>query len=197
MYHHHRKHIWGLFSVPRSEWQSISDEKLNILEFGIYRMLVLAAIPAISFLIGVTQLGWSLSGTTFNTLSLSQAAPMALAFYLLIVLFTLMMTYFTFTMERSYGETSSFSRCLLFVTYSATPMYLAGVVGLVPIVWLCVALLLLAVCYSVYLLYLGIPIYMHIDTGKGYVVSTSIITAGLCMLVVFNALIVVFWASLF
>jgi hypothetical protein len=37
---------------------------------------------------------------------------------------------------------------------------------------------------------------MNIDEGKGYVVSTSIISAGLCMLVVFNVLTVIIWSTI-
>lgn len=57
MYHHHRKHFWGLFSVPRVEWKSISDENLDITQFGILRMITLAAVPAVAFLIGINQVG--------------------------------------------------------------------------------------------------------------------------------------------
>lgn len=156
-------------------------------------MLILAAVPTIASLIGINQIGWSLAGAEFNQVTLANALPMALAFYVLIIVFTLLMAYFTFAMERTFGEAASFGRCLLFVTYTATPMYMAGLIGLVPIVWLSVLVLLLAVGYSLYLLYLGIPIYMNIDEGKGYVVSTSIIWAGLCMLVMFNVLTVVIW----
>lgn len=197
MYHHHRKHFWGLFSVPHAEWQSISDEKLDITQFGILRMLILALVPAVAFLIGINQIGWSLSGAEFNQVAFSMALPMAGAFYALIILFTLLMTYFTFAMERAYGDEASFGRCLLFTTYTATPMYMAGLIGFVPIVWLCMTVLMLAVCYSVYLLYVGIPIYMNIDEGKGYVVSTGVISAGLCLLVVFNVLTVIVWLNMF
>lgn len=196
MYHHHRKHFWGLFSVPRVEWKSISDETLDITQFGILRMVILAAVPAVAFLIGINQVGWSLAGNEFNKVALADAFPMAVAFYVLIVVFTSMMAYFTFAMERAFGDEASFGRCLLFVTYTATPMYMAGLIGFVPIVWLSMLVLLLAVCYSLYLLYLGIPIYMSIDEGKGYVVSTSIISAGLCMLVVFNVLTVIIWSTI-
>lgn len=197
MYHHHRKHFWGLFSVPHAEWKSISDEKLDITQFGILRMISLAAVPAVAFLIGINQVGWSLAGTEFNKIELAHAVPMAVAFYALIIAFTVLMTYFTFAMERAYGDEASFGRCLLFVTYTATPMFMAGLVGFIPIVWLCMTVLMFAVCYSVYLLYIGIPIYMNIDEGKGYVVSTGVISAGLCLLVVFNVLTVIVWINMF
>lgn len=193
MNHHHSKHFWGLFLTPRTEWRLISKENIDVTKIGIFRMLILAAVPTIYSLVGINQIGWSLAGNEFNRVTLVDALPMALAFYALIIVFTLLMAYFTFAMERAFGKEASFGRCLLFVTYTATPMYIAGVIGLVPIVWLSVLVLLMAVSYSLYLLYLGIPIYMNIDEGKGYVVSTSIISAGLCMLVMFNVLTVVMW----
>lgn len=186
----HRKHFWGwrLFFTPRTEWRMISKENLDVTKFGIFRMLILAAVPAISFLIGINQIGGSRGGIEFNQVALADALPMALAFYVLIIVFTLLMTYFTFAIERTFGEEASFGRCLVFITYTATPMYMAGLIGLIPILWLSVQVLLLAVGYSLYLLYLGVPIFMNIDEGKGYVVSTSIIWAGLCMVVIFNGL---------
>ena len=193
MYHHHHHHFWGLFSVPRVEWKSISEEKDDLIQFGLARLSILAAVPAISFLIGITLIGWSLSGAEFHKVAVADAVPMAIAFYLMIALFTFLMGYFTFSMERAFGTEASFGRCLVFVTYTATPMFMAGLVGIVPIVWLSMIVLMAAVFYSLYLLYVGIPIYMNIPEGKGYVVSTSIISAGLCLLVVFNVATVIIW----
>lgn len=188
------KHFWGLFMAPRKEWEAISEEKDNLLQFSLGQLAILAAVPAISFLIGITLMGWSLSGDEFHRIALASAFPMAIVFYVLMIVFTLFMTYCTFWMEKTFGTETSFERCLLFVTYTATPMYIAGLVGLVPIVWLCMIVLLLAVFYSLYLLYLGVPIFMHIPEGQGYVVSTSIIWAGLCLLVCFNVATVIVWS---
>ena len=104
------------------------------------------------------------------------------------------MTYFTYLAEKTFATQTSFANCLLFVTYTATPMYISGIIGLIPIVWLSLLVLISAVCYSLYLLYLGIPIYMNIEEGKGFIVSTSIVTAGLCILVFFIITTVSIWS---
>jgi len=194
MYTRHRKHFFGLFSVPRAEWKSISDEETDLTQFGLTRLIFFAAVPAVSFLIGLTQVGWSLSGTEFNKVAMNYAFLMAVAFYALIFVATLLMAYFTFKMEKAFGTEASFERCLIFVTYTATPMYMAGLVGFLPIVWLCMMVLMAAVFYSLYLLYVGIPIYMNIPEGKGFIVATSIISAGLCMIVCFNVATVIIWS---
>jgi hypothetical protein len=194
MYTRHRKHFFGLFSVPRAEWKSISDEQTDLTQFGLTRLIFFAAVPAAAFLIGLTQVGWSLSGTEFNKVAVNYAFLMAVAFYVLIFVATLLMTYFTFKMEKAFGTEASFERCLIFVTYTATPMYVAGLVGLLPIVWLCMVVLMVAVFYSLYLLYVGIPLYMSIPEGKGFIVATSIVSAGLCMMVVFNVATIIIWS---
>jgi hypothetical protein len=194
MYTRHKKHFFGLFSVPRVEWKSISDEKTDLTQFGLTRLIFFAAVPAISFLIGLTQVGWSLSGADYNKVAMGYAFLMAVAFYALIVVATLLMAYFTFAMERAFGTEASFERCFIFVTYTATPMYMAGLVGFLPIVWLCMMVLMAAVFYSLYLLYIGIPIYMNIPEGKGFIVATSIVSAGLCMMVCFNVATVIIWS---
>ena len=194
MYTRHQKHFFGLFSVPRVEWKSISDEKTDLTQFGLTRLIFLAAVPAFSFLAGLSLVGWSLSGTEFHKVAMSYAFLMAVAFYALIIAATLLMAYFTFVMEKTFGTEASFERCLIFISYTATPMYMAGLVGFVPIVWLCMVVLMAAVFYSLYLLYIGIPIYMNIPEGKGFIVATSIISAGLCMLVCFNVATVIIWS---
>lgn len=185
MYSRHRRHFFGLFSAPRVEWQSIRDEKTDLIQFSLTRLIFFAAIPAVSFLIGLTFVGWSLSGTEFNKVAMNSAFLMAVVFYGLIIAATLLMAYFTFITERSVAVEASFERCLVFVTYTATPMYMAGLVGFVPIVWLCIMVLMAAVLYSLYLLYLGIPIYMDIPEGKSFMIVATIITAGLCMMLCF------------
>jgi len=194
MYTHHHNHLFGLFSVPSVEWKAIREEKLDLFQFGLARLGILAAVPAIAFLAGVTQLGWSLSGNEYNTVAMATAIPMAFAFYVAIIACTMFMAYCTYWMERTFGDEASFERCLLFVTYTATPMYMAGLVGLLPIVWVVMLVMMAAVFYSLYLLYIGVPIYMNIPDGKGFIVSTSIISAGLCTLVCFNVATVIIWS---
>ena len=196
MYHHHHNHFLGIFSVPHVEWKSIREEKLDLFQFGLARLSILAAVPAIAFFAGLTQLGWSLSGTEFHIMTLSDALSMAVAFYVAIIACTLFMAYCTYWMDKTFGDEASFERCLLFITYTATPMYMAGLVGLVPIVWVVMLVLMGAMFYSLYLLYIGVPIYMNIPEGKGFIVSTSIISAGLCTVVCFNVATVIIWSSI-
>jgi hypothetical protein len=98
-------------------------------------------------------------------------------------------------MEKTFGADASFERCLIFTTFTATPMFLSGFIGLLPILWLDVFVVLGAVCYSLYLLYVGIPIFMNIPEERGFIFASSILTVGLCSLVGLMAATVILWGS--
>src|SRR3990167_1805939 len=50
-----------------------------------------------------------------------------------------------------------------------------------------------AICYTVYLLYVGIPTFMNIPTEEGFLFSSSVLAVGLVVLVSMIALSVIFW----
>ncbi len=189
------QHVRGLFTHPRLGWKVIKDERYNIMQLCFRRLAILAAIPALALFFGITQIGWSFSGKEFHTVSIMQALPLTIIFYFSMLVGALCMAYFIFWLEKTYGAKASFERCLIFITYTALPMYLAGLVALLPIVWLCVFVIMLAVFYSLYLLYVGIPIFMEIPEGLGFMFATSIIMAGLCTLVGWLAVIAVIWSN--
>lgn len=98
-------------------------------------------------------------------------------------------------MEKTYGGHVPFEDCLLLTTYTATPMFLSGLAGLYPMLWLNVMIGLLAVSYSVYLLYTGVPIIMRIPDERAFMFSTSILTVGLCVLVGLLVTSVILWST--
>ena len=44
-----------------------------------------------------------------------------------------------------------------------------------------------AICYTVYLLYVGLPTFMNIDPDEGFLFSSSVLAVGLVVLVAFMA----------
>ncbi|TNF34731.1 MAG: DUF1282 domain-containing protein, partial [Gammaproteobacteria bacterium] len=54
-----------------------------------------------------------------------------------------------------------------------------------PVLYIDILLGLVAVAASVYLLYIGIPIFMHIPKEEGFVYATWVVSLGLIMIIVF------------
>ncbi len=188
------QHMFGLLYHPREEWGSIRKEDHSIGHIYLTHILFLAAIPPFSLLVGTTQFGWSIDGGKYYLLSLESAIPIAVAFYVALLVGMFFMAYCTYWMEKTFGVEASLERCLLFTTFTATPMFLSGLAGLLPILWLDVFIVMGAVAYTVYLLYAGVPIFMNIPEERGFIFASSILTVGLCALVGLMAASVILWS---
>ncbi|MGK0443612.1 MAG: hypothetical protein ACJA1U_000539 [Bermanella sp.] len=187
------QHMFGLMYHPKSEWDSIKREDHSLGHIYLTHLLFLAAIPPFALLVGTTQVGWSFVGKEFYYLSFESALPLAGAFYLALLAGMFFIAYTTYWMERTFGAEASLERCLLFTTFTSTPMFLSGIIGLIPILWLDVFVVMAAVSYTVYLLYAGVPIFMNIPEERGFIFASSILTVGLCGLVGMMAATVIIW----
>jgi hypothetical protein len=187
------QHMFGLLYHPKSEWDSIKKENHTLGHIYITHLLFLAAIPPFALFVGTTQFGWSFMGKEYYFISIESAIPLAVAFYAALLVGMFFMAYTTFWMEKTFGAEASLERCLLFTTFTSTPMFLSGLIGLIPILWLDVFVVLAAVSYTVYLLYAGVPIFMNIPEERGFIFASSILTVGLCALVGMMAVTVIIW----
>jgi hypothetical protein len=188
------QHLFGILYKPHTEWSKIKTENYSMTHVYLTHLIFLAAIPAVALLLGTTQIGWSFAGGNYVKLTMESAVPLALSFYAAMLVGIAFMSYTTYWMEKTFGADASFERCLTFVSFTATPMFLAGAVGLYPVLWLNVFVVLAAVCYSLYLLYIGVPIFMNIPEERGFIFASSILTVGLCTLVGLMAVTIILWS---
>ena len=188
------QHMFGLLYHPKSEWDSIKRENHTLGHIYLTHLLFLAAIPPFALLVGTTQFGWSVIGKEFYYLSMESALPLAFGFYGALLVGIFLLAYSIFWMEKTFGAEASLERCLLFTTFMSTPMFLSGLIAIVPILWLDVFVVLAAVAYTIYLMYAGVPIFMSIPEERGFIFSTSILTVGLCLLVGLMAMTVIAWS---
>lgn len=189
------QHMMGILHHPKEEWGQIRKEHYSAAHIFMQQISILAAIPAVCMFIGTTQVGWSIAGSEYIKLEASSAISAAIAFYFAMWVAVGFITYAIHWMEKNYGGNVTFDDCLSLATYTATPMFLSGLAALYPLLWLNVSVGLVAVCYSVYLLYTGVPVIMKIPEGRAFLFSTSILTVGLCTLVGVLVASVVLWST--
>ncbi|ECV7251112.1 MFS transporter [Salmonella enterica subsp. enterica serovar Typhimurium] len=96
-------------------------------------------------------------------------------------------------MARNYPQRPSLARCMVFAGYVATPLFLSGLVALYPLVWLCALVGAVALFYTGYLLYLGIPTFLNINREEGLSFSSSTLAIGVLVLEVLLAITVILW----
>ena len=98
-------------------------------------------------------------------------------------------------MGRTYGAKQSPPQCIALAAYTATPLFLIGIMLLYPLLWLNLLLGLPALAYTVYLLYTGVPVMMGISRERGFLFASAVLAVGLVMLVGVLAATVILWGA--
>ncbi|UYU30790.1 Yip1 family protein [Siccibacter colletis] len=186
-------HVWGLFSHPDREMQSIKRENESVTYHYTHHVLIMAAVPVICAFIGTTQIGWDFGEGNVVKLSLFTGFYLAVLFYALMLAGVAVMGRIIWWMARRYPQRPTLARCMVFAGYVATPLFLSGVVALWPLVWLCALVGTAALFYTGYLLYVGIPTFLNIDREEGMSFSSSTLAIGVLLLEVLLALSVILW----
>ncbi len=186
-------HVWGLFAHPGQEWQEITGEERNVGNLHLGEVMLLAAIPALSAFIGTTQMGWSIGGGDPVKLTEGSALQLTLMSYLAMLAGVAVMGAFIHWMSRTYDASPTLVQCIVFAAYTATPLFVGGLAALYPHLWLGMIVGTAAICYTAYLLYVGLPTFMNIPSDEGFLFSSSILAVGLVVLVAIIALSVIMW----
>ena len=186
-------HVWGLLAHPDREMRDIRQENETVSHHYTHHILLMALIPVICAFIGTTRLGWDFGAQRTVQLSLMTAFALAILFYGLILGGVAVMGRVIHWMARNYPQRPSLQRCTVFAGYVATPLFISGLVALYPLVWLCVFVGALALAYTGYLLYLGIPMFLNIDREESLRFSGSTLAIGVLVFEVLLAMTVVLW----
>lgn len=188
------QHIWGLFAQPQEEWRAIRDERCTISKCYCSHVLLLAAIPVIAGFIGTTQVGWQI-GTRIFKLTPDSALIIAAGSYITMLVAVFSIGWLIHWMGQTYGARQPLPQCIALAAYSATPLWLIGIMWLYPVLWFNLLIGLPALAYSVYLLYTGVPIIMSIPEERGFLFSSAVLAVGLVTLVAVLAISAILWLS--
>lgn len=186
-------HVWGLFAHPEKEWKTIRKENCTIGRCYCSHVFLLAAIPPIAGYIGTTQVGWQILTSEVHRLTHQSALWIAILSYLTILVAVFTIGKMIHWMGQTYGARRSLPQCIALAAYTATPLFLIGVMLLYPLLWLNLLIGLVALSYSVYLLYLGVPIVMGITKERGFLFASAVLAVGLVALVAVLAATVILW----
>ena len=85
------------------------------------------------------------------------------------------------------------SQCVVLAAYTATPLFLIGIMELYPVLWVNLVLGIVALTYTVYLLYSGVPVMMGITEDRGFLFSSAVLAVGLVAFVALLAITAILW----
>jgi len=155
--------------------------------------MVLAAIPAISGFIGTTQFGWQIGVGDPVKLTLASAGMISIMYYFAMLVGVYAIGWMIHWMGKTYDADVPLAQCVVLAAYTATPLFLIGIMELYPVLWLNMVVGIVALAYTVFLLYSGVPIMMDISEDRGFLFSSAVLAVGLVAFVGLLAVTALLW----
>jgi Yip1 domain len=148
---------------PQSEWQVIDAEPATPADLYTRYILPLAAIGPIAMILGYTLFGVPAPFMGTYRVPIGSTISSALVGYVLTLAATYILALIIDAMAPTFNGQRSQVQALKVAAYASTPSWLAGIFLLVPVLGVLTIVLGL---YSLYLLYLGLPIVMKSPRDK-------------------------------
>jgi hypothetical protein len=176
--------VKNILLTPKTEWPVIAGESTTVASLYTNYIVILAAIPAVASFIGASLTGRGGFGVTVRAPIMAGLVGAVLQYALSLGLIYVM-ALIVDALAPTFGARKNPIQALKTVTYSWTASAIAGLGALVP--WLGGLIGLAGGIYSIYLLYLALPVTMQCRLEKtvGYM-TVSIICALVLGLVVMS-----------
>lgn len=187
------KHLIGILIKPHETWAAIRDQPQSVLGHYLRYLIWIALLPPLAWYFGATQIGWELGGRSIRLTSASAAQIMAL-FYVTILISVGFFGFMIHWMARTYdARNDDIAHGVGVAAYMLAPMFVIGVLGFYPILWLDMLLATAASAYTVYLLYIGIPIVYDMPKERGFLFASAAVAVGLVLMVALMSATVILW----
>jgi len=147
---------------PANCWQEIKDETIDIKQFFLSYVLILAAIGPISKFIG-----YAIIGRAFGyRLSFLGAITNLILSYVIEIAGVIISAFIMNQLASTLNYKNDFKEHLKLICYSLTPYWILSVFYLIPPLSL---ISLIGALYSIYLLFLGAPIIIEVPKEKIFI----------------------------
>lgn len=160
--------VKNILLSPATEWETIKKEDHMVSDLFTQYAMKLAAIPAISGLIGFT-----LFDSVFYNPSFGASLKWAISMYVMSIIGVYILAYIIDVLSPTFGSKKHLPTSLKIVVFAYTAAWVGGIFSLVPTLAIFGAL---ASLYSLVLLYKGLQIVKEVPQNKmvGYFVAVII-----------------------
>ncbi|MFW2372236.1 MAG: Yip1 family protein [Gammaproteobacteria bacterium] len=176
------KHFSHMFYEPKQSLQEADKVPAKLSDIIIH-VALLSLIPTVCTYIASVYIGWDFGVKEVFFVSHDKALQIAIATFVILNIGVYALGYGICWLAKTFDVKPSLMHCMELAVFTSVPLFVLGLAALYPVLYINVTIGMLAVAAAVYLLYVGVPIFMHIPEDEGFMYSTWIVTIGLVMLV--------------
>lgn len=180
--------VKNILLKPKEEWATIDAEPADVAGLYTQYLMILAIIPAVCGFIGASLVGYGGFGFTVRVPIFSGLINMVVS-YVLSLVGVFVLGLLIDALAPTFGGQKNQIQALKVAVYGSTAALLGGIFMMLPALWI---LGMLASLYSIYLVYLGLPVLMKNNSDKTIAYTAVVIVAGIVVGVIIGAVSTLF-----
>jgi Yip1-like protein len=169
-----RDRVQNILMRPQQEWQVIAREPSSVAELYLSYVAPLAAIGPLASVVGLSVIGYGSPVTARYRVGLGSSITQAIVTYVGSLIGVYVLAFVIDRLTPIFSGWEDELQAFKLAAYSSTAAWLAGVFRVIP----ALDILVLLGLYSLYLLYVGVPVLLRVPQRNvvGYT-ATVIIAA--------------------
>jgi hypothetical protein len=148
---------------PKETWQEIKGEETTIGQLYTSYAMILAAIPAVASLIGMTVVGMSMPLVGTIRQPIMNGIGSAVLQYALTLVGIYIAAFVANALAPTFNSKKDMVAAMKLVVFSYTPAWIVSVLCVIPLLSL---LVFIGSIYSLHVFYLGLPVMMETPAEK-------------------------------
>ena len=166
--------VKAILMTPQTEWPVIAAEPATVADLYKNYIVWLAAVPAVCQFIKGSFIGYGMFGVHYRT-PIGAGLTGLIVGYGLSLAMVYVVAMIVDALAPTFAGQKNQVQALKTVAYAWTASWVGGIGALIP--WLGFLIILAALAYGIYLLYLGLPVTMKspADKAGGYTAVTIVI----------------------
>ena len=184
--------VKNILMTPKTEWPRIDAEPATVGSIFTGYVLILAAIGPIAMLIGQQVFGMGFGAYTWKP-PIGNSIAQAVLTYVMSLISIYVLSLIINALATSFGGTQDPVKAFKVAAYSWTAAWIAGIFYIFPPLWI----LMIVGLYSLYLLYLGLPVLMKVTQDKAVGYTVVVVVVAIILWVVVGMLVGALMAAFF
>ncbi len=176
--------VKGILLTPQKEWPVIEAESATPASLYTGYIIPLVAIPAVAGFVGMSLFGVRVLGAGFRV-PIGTGLTTAVVNYALTLAGVFVLALIIDALAPSFGGQKSQVQALKLAAYSSTASWLAGIFLIIP----ALSILSIVGIYSLFLLYLGLPVLMKSPPDKSLVYTIVVILGAIVLYAVIGVIV--------